>query len=481
MLFNSIQFFVFFLLFFTAYWALQHRGRSLLLLFSSYFFYGYWDWRFLGLLWFSTVVDFCAGLMISNSTTSGARKRWLAVSICVNLGLLGFFKYFNFFAGSLQAMLTAMGMHASFATLNVILPVGISFYTFQSLSYTIDVYRGDLKPARRLYDFALFVSFFPQLVAGPIERATSLMPQVLTPKKFSWALVLSGLELMVWGYFKKVFIADNLAPIVDHVFSTSVEQQTGLQLLLGIYAFALQIYGDFSGYSDIARGVARCLGVELMVNFRCPYFSANPQEFWKRWHISLSTWLRDYLYFSLGGNRGGPGKTYRNLIATMLLGGLWHGAAWTYVLWGLYQGILLVLHRLWVGRVSFDRTSPVGALSTVKRFIGIALFFQIVCGGWLLFRASSVQQVWNILCALPFHWSLGSTEIYYLRMLGFLGWYLVLVEMIWFLRERTQGDREEMPRPTYRTWLRVALILFQISSVFLFGAWDAQSFIYFQF
>jgi len=323
MVFNSIQFVLFFVVVVAVYWRLSHRHRTYLLLAGSYFFYGCWDWRFLSLLLISTIVDYNTGLLIAKSEAQSVRRRWLAVSMIVNLGLLGVFKYFNFFVGSLHEVLLATGVKHSVPVLSIILPVGISFYTFQTMSYTLDIYRGKMQPTRDFLNFALFVSFFPQLVAGPVERAASLLPQMSAEKTFSTRACASGIELMAWGFFKKMFIADNLAVIVDHVYSTPVGEQSGIEILLAMYAFTIQIYCDFSGYSDIARGTARCLGFELRMNFRCPFFATNPQEFWSRNHISLSTWLRDYLYFSLGGNRGGEWFTYRNIMITMLLGGLW--------------------------------------------------------------------------------------------------------------------------------------------------------------
>ncbi|MDA1306433.1 MAG: MBOAT family protein, partial [Acidobacteria bacterium] len=314
-----------------------------MLLVASYVFYGAWDYRFLSLLGISTIIDYVVALRMADAA-GRHRKAWLIVSLVTNLGLLGFFKYFNFFVDSGNALLIALGVDPMPMRLHIVLPVGISFYTFQTLSYTIDVYRGKLDPTRSLRDFALFVAYFPQLVAGPIERATHLLPQVLNPRRLSMPLLHQGLWLISWGLFKKMVIANNLAIVVDRTFAAG-SGATGAEYLIAIYAFAFQIYCDFSGYSDIARGLAALMGIDLMVNFNNPYAATNPREFWRRWHISLSTWLRDYLYVPLGGNRGALWQTYRALMLTMLLGGIWHGAQWTFVVWGLYHGVWLAVHR----------------------------------------------------------------------------------------------------------------------------------------
>ena len=297
-----------------------------MLLVASYAFYGAWDWRFLGLIVLSTVVDYVVGMSLAATGDPRRRQFLVTASIVANLGILGLFKYAGFFAKSLVGLGASLGVEIPAFALDVVLPVGISFYTFQTLSYTIDIYRGTLKPTRRFLDFALFVAFFPQLVAGPIERASRLLPQVLQPRHVTWEKFGSGSWLILWGLFKKVVIADNLAFLVNAVYATDASP-TGWQVVAGTVAFAWQIYCDFSGYSDIARGLARLMGFELMVNFNLPYAARSPADFWRRWHISLSTWLRDYLYIPLGGNQGGALRTYRNLGLTMLLGGLWHGAA----------------------------------------------------------------------------------------------------------------------------------------------------------
>ena len=377
MLFNTVEFIAFFVVVLGLYWALNHRWQNRLLLVGSYFFYGCWDYRFLSLIVISTVIDYVSGIKIHGSDNRRTRKFFLVLSMCTNLGLLGVFKYFGFFAENFQALMGRIGLETSSSSLRIILPVGISFYTFQTMSYTIDIYRRKLEPTRHFFDFALFVSFFPQLVAGPIERAKRLLPQVLKERHFSKPQFLDGLHLIVWGLFMKMVVADNMARIVDYVFSKHAGSLTGLEIFLGIVAFAFQIYGDFSGYSDIARGTAKCMGFEIMVNFKRPYFSLNPSEFWTRWHVSLSSWLRDYLYISLGGNRGGTLRMYRNLALTMLLGGLWHGAGWTFIAWGAFHGLILILYRLGGGKTDQQAAGK-------SRVAGKASFFGrwAVMLGW---------------------------------------------------------------------------------------------------
>ena len=347
MLFNTFHFAYFFAILFPAYWILRkhYKAQNLLLLLAGYYFYACWEWRFLGLLIFSTVMDFACGLAVDRIEEPKKRKTFVAISMVLNLGMLGYFKYMNFFAASMQVALAKMGWNVPLWHIQVVLPIGISFYTFQSMSYVIDVYRKDIKPTKNLLEFATFVSFFPHLVAGPIMRPTTLLPQIQAPRKFNIDQIYQGAYLIFWGLTKKVVVADNLAPIVNDLFGRWQTIDGGLALL-AIYAFAFQIYCDFSGYTDAARGIAKCLGIELALNFKLPYFATSPQEFWNRWHISLSKWLQDYLYIPLGGSRGGLFNTYRNLMLTMIIGGLWHGASWTFVIWGAYQGLILVGHRL---------------------------------------------------------------------------------------------------------------------------------------
>ena len=395
MLFNSGEFLVFLPLVLVCYYLLSHKGQNRFLVLASCFFYASWDWRFIFPLLFSTTIDYvCAKKMeesVANDGPQSERHRFLVVSLVTNLGLLGFFKYYNFFADTLHILLRGIGLDIPVRTLNVILPIGISFYTFQALSYTIDVYRGQIHATKSFWDFFLAVLFFPHLVAGPIQRASNLLAQVVNPRRVTSAQIIDGLHLIVWGYFKKVFIADRLAPMVDGFFSAST--LSGGEATVAVLAFAIQIYCDFSGYTDIARGVAKLMGFEFMLNFNLPYFATNPSDFWQRWHISLSSWLRDYLYVPLGGNRHGEGKTYRNLMLTMLLGGLWHGAAWSFILWGFYHGSLLCLHRL--ASPSLNKFAAVLPRGTKLPWlvVRIAFMFTLTCYGWLLFRANSLSQV----------------------------------------------------------------------------------------
>ncbi len=381
MLFNTWEFGFFFVAVFLLYHRLPLRAQNLLLLLASYVFYGAWDWRFLSLLWISTLVDFMVALFMANAPTR-RRKLLLLISLCTNLGILGFFKYFDFFIGSAAGLIESLGFEASLPVLNVVLPVGISFYTFQTMAYTIDVYRGRMEPTRDPLVFGVYVAFFPQLVAGPIERAQHLIPQFSRPRVADARMLSSGALLILIGLVRKVAIADVVADDVEMVFANP-EAFSAPMLLRAGFLFALQVYGDFAGYSDIARGTARMLGVELMENFNHPYFSTNITVFWRRWHISLSTWLRDYLYIPLGGNRGPRWFVYRNIMLTMLLGGLWHGAAWTYVIWGGLHGLALTLHRLFLrGRKPPD-TPP---LHSLRDWLRAAL-------AWLLFMLFTVLSL----------------------------------------------------------------------------------------
>lgn len=392
MFFNSLAFAVFLPTVVILYWLLPARFRTILLLVASYVFYGWWDVRFLSLILLSTVVDWAMARRIHATGDAGRRKKLLLVSLIGNLGLLGFFKYWGFFVDSAATALASLGLEANVPTLQVLLPVGISFYTFQTLSYVIDVYRRDMEPERSLTQFALFVAFFPQLVAGPIERATHLLPQLrnlpTSRRQIDW----SGSALLILrGLFRKVVIADGVAPLVNEVFAAPGSFGS-ITVAMGVIAFSLQIYGDFAGYTDIARGSAKLFGVDLMQNFRAPYLSRGFSEFWRRWHISLSTWLRDYLYIPLGGNRGGRWQTFRNLMITMLLGGLWHGAAWGFVVWGGLHGLYLAVER-WV-----SRRNQAGEYRAPR--LPAALVFAIVTLTWIPFRATTLTGAGDVLDAL---------------------------------------------------------------------------------
>ncbi len=472
MLFNSLDFLFFFALLVPAYYALgrfSFRAQNILLLFGSYYFYAYWDVRFLSLIVLSTVVDYVVGLRMHASDDDLTRKRLLLVSVCLNLGLLGVFKYLGFFVDSFVDMATAIGFEAHRPTLGILLPVGISFYTFQTMSYTIDIYRRRLEPTRDFANFALFVAFFPQLVAGPIERARALLPQLEKPRTYSAHQLQEGLHLVVWGMFKKVFVADQVAKIVNPVFSGEVAA-SGIDLYIVLIAFAMQIYGDFSGYTDIARGVAKVLGIDLMLNFNLPYVAKNPSEFWERWHISLSSWLREYLYFSLGGNRRGVFRTYRNLLLTMLLGGLWHGAAWNFVIWGAFHGgILMIWHRIQQQIGRDHQWTPIQA--------GVAIFtmFQLTLLGWLFFRANSASQIAEFGLLLATDWRLTANTATWASFLLYHCWFLWGVQAFQWRSGKLDWIRER------NAFVQTAFYLYCALGIAQFFGGPAAEFLYFQF
>ncbi len=470
LLFNTWTFFAFALVVFPLYYKASFRWQNRLLLAASYVFYGAWDYRFLSLILFSTVVDYIVGRRIATTEVASARRRLLLVSCVVNLGLLGVFKYFNFFADGFQSMLGMAGIHTSPVSLSIVLPVGISFYTFQTMSYTIDIYRRKLEPVRNFTDFALFVAYFPQLVAGPIERAKNLLPQIVSPRTVCRRQIIEGAWLIGWGLFKKAIIADNIAIFVDEAFFPGNHWASGSLCLFAIYGFAIQIYCDFSGYSDVARGLGKLMGIEIMQNFNLPYMATSPQEFWRRWHISLSTWLRDYLYVSLGGNRHGRWMTYRNLMLTMVLGGLWHGAAWTFVLWGVYQGALLAVHRYLF--VDLGLAGPGGKAG---RWISRLVMFHLTCFGWLIFRAGSVAQIGSFLRRIFTSFILDLNEARTVFAVLFFGGILALVEM-WI---RNVDDPRVRPGWNGPIGAAAATILLIVALIF----WPPQikEFIYFQF
>ncbi len=472
MLFNSWIFAPFLLIVLALHAPLGRRGQNVLLLVASYVFYGAWDYRFLFLLLASTVIDFELGLALAKARDLARRRSLLVMSVAVNLGILAFFKYSNFFIENARVLIEALGgSPGAMRGLEVILPVGVSFYTFQSLSYTIDIYRGELEPTDDFLDYAIFVAFFPQLVAGPIERASWLLPQVQKPRVRTRDDWVEGGWLILWGYFKKMVIADNLAGYVDTAFNAASPPR-GLACLVAIYAFAFQIYGDFSGYTDIARGLARWLGFDLQANFRLPYIARDPSEFWRRWHISLSSWLRDYLYVPLGGNRHGRARTYRNLLLTMVLGGLWHGAAWTFVLWGTYHGVLLVVHRWWTERHP-DRPAP--PRHSIRSRVSAFFMFHAACLGWLFFRSSSVSQASDILTGVfsGLGWDLPTCQAF--------AAVVALGGILWCVELWSGGLDDPRQRPGWRLglgpWLVTALLL----GIVLLAPPTARSFIYFQF
>lgn len=477
MLFNSLDFFIFLPIVFCLYWSIRNlRLQNLLVVIASYVFYGWWDWRFLFLILLSTVVDYSVGLGLSTTQDSGKRKGLLWVSILVNLGVLGFFKYYNFFLDNFVAAFSFFGQEISPNSLNVILPVGISFYTFQTLSYTIDVYRKRLEPTKDFVAFSAFVSFFPQLVAGPIERATHLLPQFYTKRKFDCALASDGMRQILWGLFKKVVIADNCAVIVNEVFNHSSEL-SGSTLLLGVLCFSFQIYGDFSGYSDIAIGTSRLFGFDLMRNFAFPYFSRDIAEFWRRWHISLSTWFRDYVYIPLGGSRGTPSKRVRNIFIIFIVSGFWHGASWTFIVWGalnaLYFLPLLLMgrNRTHLGPVAEGRILP-----SLREAGAILYTFFLTNLAWVFFRAESVKDAVHYIRGI-FSKSLFSLPEVELDKLG---WYLLLFIVLEWAGRHHHYAIEKLGL-SWKRPLRWAMYIGFLFFILSWGADKQQSFIYFQF
>jgi alginate O-acetyltransferase complex protein AlgI len=392
MLFNSLHFLVFFPLVFFLYFLLPYRFRNGLLLVASIYFYMAWKPIFILLVLLSVSIDYVAGILIDKASDARKKKWYLIVSLSSNLAILGFFKYFNFFTDSVNAFGQWLGFGGNLPFVEIILPLGISFYTFQSMSYAIDVYRGVLKPERNFFRFLLFVTFFPQMVAGPIERAGHLLGQFYEKHDFNYRRVTDGMKLAAWGLFKKVVIADQLAPFVDYVYQ-SPENFTGMPLIIATVFFAFQIYCDFSGYSDIAVGTAQMLGFRLMDNFNRPYFSKSTAEFWNRWHISLSSWFRDYLYIPLGGNRVGPSRAQFNLLATFFISGLWHGANWTFILWGLLNGFYIVASRATATlRQRIAQTIGLTKFPKLHQAVKVGITFSLICAAWVFFRAESMRD-----------------------------------------------------------------------------------------
>jgi D-alanyl-lipoteichoic acid acyltransferase DltB (MBOAT superfamily) len=422
----------------------------------------------------TSVVIECVIFFIGYRLTAKTQRTYfLAVSVITQLSLLGFFKYYDFFISGAEQLLVGMGLSEHHWQLGIIVPVGISFYTFHTMSYTIDVYRGKLEATDNLIDFALFVAFFPQMVAGPIARGTELLPQFQKFRQFDWAVAQSATYLIGWGIFKKIFIADNLSSLVNSAYAAGSEP-TGPQILFATYAFAFQIYCDFSAYSDIARGVSRWMGIELMLNFNVPYIAKNPQEFWRRWHISLSTWLRDYLYVPLGGNRGSQFAFYRNLMITMILGGIWHGARANFLWWGIYQGGLLCIHR--AAKPVLDAMTPTRGWSRkLWNIITWIVFFHLVCYGWLLFRAESNAQIISLSKSLWTGWNyVGASSGMLVRLIWFC-WPLWCIQYF-------QIKSRNLLAPLCWPWpIRAASYCILFYLVILFGAFHVVEFIYFQF
>ena len=483
MFFNSIDFALFLPIVFILYWFVTNKylvAQNLLIVVASYVFYGWWDWRFLFLILFSTCVDFIIGLKLGEEPNNKKRKILLWISICVNIGLLGVFKYYNFFLDNFVIAFSFFGKELSVDSLNIILPVGISFYTFQTLSYTIDVYRRNLEPTKNIVAFTAFVSFFPQLVAGPIERATNLLPQFYKKRKFEYNLAVDGSKQILWGFFKKIVIADNCSLYVNDIFTNYVDY-SGLTLVIAAILFAFQIYCDFSGYSDIAIGFSRLFGFDLMQNFAFPYFSRDIAEFWRRWHISLSTWFRDYVYIPLGGNRGSIYKKVRNVMIIFIVSGFWHGANWTFIIWGalnaLYFIPLLLLNR---NRKNIEVVAKNKTFPKLKDMAFIIGTFGLTTFAWIFFRAENLEQAISFINHMISNFSF-KTEILDIRKGN--GFYMLVIAFIifitteWLNRDKKHGLEELKKIPKFIQWvfyyiLISLMIMFDVSNV---------DFIYFQF
>ena len=483
MLFNSIDFAVFLPLIFLLYWIVggqQYRLRNTILLLASYVFYGWWDARFLILIFISTLVDYGVGLRLQQEEQSKKRKLWLLLSLFVNLGMLGYFKYYNFFLGNFITAFTWFGQSIDIRPLSIVLPVGISFYTFQTLSYSIDVYRQKLEPTRDILAFAAYVSFFPQLVAGPIERAIHLLPQFHSRRYFEYSKAVDGLKQILWGFFKKMVIADNCAVYANMIFNDS-DSYNGSTLLLGAIFFAFQIYGDFSGYSDIAIGTARLFGFNLRRNFAFPYFSRDIAEFWRRWHISLSSWFRDYLYIPLGGSRVRKWLQVRNIWIVFLVSGFWHGANWTFIIWGglhaLYYLPLMLGKR---NRHHLDTVAEGRLLPTIRELLQMLVTFLLVTLAWVFFRA---ENIYHALAYLGEIFSPSFVEIPNLQT-GRLA-LVILGLLVFFLIIEWVGRKQEYAIATignhWSKWLRWGWYYFLIFIIGMFMQTEETPFIYFQF
>jgi alginate O-acetyltransferase complex protein AlgI len=482
MLFNSLSFAIFLPIVFFLYWFVADKKikhQNILLLIASYYFYACWDWRFLFLLLFSTILDYVTGIQMSQAKTLKMKKFWFWLSISINLGFLGAFKYYNFFASSFVEGLTGLGLNVNVSTLNILLPVGISFYTFHGLSYVIDIYKNRIEPEKNFIDYSVFVSFFPLLVAGPIERATHLLPQIQKKRTFNYTQAIDGLRQILWGLFKKIVIADNCAVVANEIFNNS-EQYSGSTLLLGAIFFTFQIYCDFSGYSDIALGTARLFGVELLRNFAFPYFSRDIAEFWRRWHISLSSWFRDYLYFPLGGSRGGTWMKVRNTFIIFTVSGLWHGANWTFIVWGLLNALFIMPSIVFkTNRNNLDIVAQGKFIPSVKELTSMTVTFFLTVLAWVFFRSNSVSE------AIHFISSIFSSSFFEIPDLGiirksiitsvFIG-FLMLIE--WLGRENNYGiEKLAFNLPKSFRW---SFYFFIAMAIFLFAGKE-QQFIYFQF
>lgn len=475
MLFNSFEYLIFLPVVYVLYWLLANRGvntQNFLILVASYVFYGWWDWRFLSLIALNTLIDYAITRKMATIPEKHKKKPWLACSLIFNLGMLCFFKYFNFFVDTWIAAFSGLGYEMSSVTMNIILPVGISFYTFQTLAYVIDVYRGKIEPVNNLLTYASFISFFPQLLAGPIERATNLMPQMANERKFNYVQTVQGLRLILWGLFKKIVIADSLAPIVEEIFSSAPRGQTGTTILMGGFFFTFQMYADFSGYSDIAMGSAKLLGIELSTNFRFPLFSRNMVEYWQRWHISLSTWFKDYVYIPMGGSKKGIVRASFNVLFIFFLSGLWHGADWPFIVWAVFHVIFYwpefiyrkIRKRPLVGHIHNK------LLHYFVYGLQVLSMWYILSLARLFYRSPTLEQGWLMLKKSVL---MAFTPYRYEEYL----WYIVVLVIIDFLIRRDERNpiriKSRFLRYTYCSCLVIAII-FHLDN-------DFSEFLYFQF
>ncbi|MFT4698462.1 MAG: alginate O-acetyltransferase complex protein AlgI [Flavobacteriaceae bacterium] len=478
MLFNSIDFAIFLPTIFILYWFVTNKNlklQNLLILISSYIFYGWWDWRFLSLIIFSTIIDYLIGVSLSKQENQTKRKMLLWTSILVNLGFLGFFKYYNFFLDNFITAFSFFGTEINANSLNIILPVGISFYTFQTLSYSIDIYKRKLEPTKDFIAFSAFVSFFPQLVAGPIERANNLLPQFNKKRIFDNKKAIDGLHLILWGLFKKIVIADSCAIYVNEIFS-KYETMNSLTLTLGAIYFAFQIYCDFSGYSDIAIGTSKLFGIDLMRNFNFPYFARSIAEFWRRWHISLSTWFRDYLYIPIGGSHGSKWNQIRNVFIIFIVSGFWHGANWTFIVWGALNALyFLPILLTKKNRKNLDTVAQGKHLPTVKEFFQMLFTFGLTVFAWIFFRADSVliavKYITNI---FSFNFEKG---LQYLLIKRYAPELLILI-LLFIILEWNSREKEH---PFFGKWIYFKISLTILALITLGVYSNVTDFIYFQF
>ena len=480
MLFNSIAYLLFIPTVFLLYWFVFQKNlrvQNLVLLISSYVFYGWWDYRFLSLIFLSTIVDYFVGLKIHNGKDKKTKKSYLWISVFFNLGLLGFFKYFNFFIDSLSELFSFFGLSNNYSTLQIILPVGISFYTFQTMSYTLDIYYGKLKPTKDFITFATFVSFFPQLVAGPIERARNLLPQINTKRSFKYMQGIEGLRLILWGLYKKVVIADSLGLHVNMIFDDYPSYNGGV-LCIGLIYFSFQIYCDFSGYSDIAIGTAKLLGLELMSNFKFPYFAKSLPEFWKRWHISLSTWFRDYLYIPLGGSKKGKIITIKNLFIVFIISGMWHGASWTFIIWGLVHVIFYIPSTIKPGNHFYEKglKDNKSFLKSLKRIFQAGKTYLFTTLSWVFFRSENITDALGYLMNTFKNFDFPESNrggILFILL-------LIFIEKFIHKNERDLFTIKWIRSKKIKQLLRIFIYYGMVASIFHFSKFE-KPFIYFQF